>query len=70
MGWRVGNKLGRTLYNEHGDLVGLMDTPARVERVLDLFEGRAQYLGRTQGGEPRHPLMLAYETTLMPAGWP
>lgn len=35
MGWRVGTKLGRTLYNEHGDLVGMMDTPALAARVVE-----------------------------------
>jgi hypothetical protein len=41
---------------------------ARIDRVLALFEGRAQCLGWTHLGEPWHPLMLAYETALRPVG--
>ena len=31
--WRTGRKVGRTLYNEDGELVGLLDTPELAERV-------------------------------------
>lgn len=33
--WRVGTKLGRTLYNGHGDFVGVMDTAALAAIVVE-----------------------------------
>ena len=32
--WRVGRKLGRTLYLD-GECVGMMDTPALAKRIVD-----------------------------------
>jgi hypothetical protein len=39
--------------------------PDRPRRVLELLAGFPTFcLGRTQSGEPRHPLMLGYDTEL------
>lgn len=37
--WRTGRSLGRTLY-EGDDLIGLMDTPALAERVVEAVNAR------------------------------
>lgn len=38
--WRVGNSLGRTLYDVEGEFVGLMDTPELAQLVVDAVNAR------------------------------
>jgi hypothetical protein len=48
VGWRVGSKVGRTVYNEHDDLIGVMDTPALAARVVEAVNSH----DAAGGGEP------------------
>ena len=48
MKWRTGRKVGRTIYQQHGDepsdndrLIGVMDTPDLAERVVAAVNGCA-----------------------------
>lgn len=36
-GWRVGRKVGRTIYDERDRLIGMMDTPRLARLVVDRF---------------------------------
>jgi hypothetical protein len=50
--WRVGRKVGRTIYihdgNGEGELIGLMDTPELAQLVVDAVNAR---LEAEPGGE-------------------
>lgn len=39
--WRVGNSLGRTLYDVDGEFVGLMDTPELAQLVVSAVNAAA-----------------------------
>jgi hypothetical protein len=66
LGWRVGTKLGRTLYNEHGDLVGMMDTPELAARVVEAVNAFDQAQAEKDSG-PRCGHRLGTHACTMPA---
>jgi hypothetical protein len=37
--WRVGRKVGRTLYDANNILIGVMDTPALAKQVVEAVNG-------------------------------
>ena len=43
--WRVGRKLGRTLYLD-GQCVGMVDTPALAEAMVIALNGDTRWAGR------------------------
>lgn len=54
--WGDRNKVPRVMHNEIDDLLSLL-----------LGTGKpVMHLGLTRGGDPKHPLMLPYNTPLMP----
>lgn len=41
--WRVGKKVGRTVYDVHDILIGVMDTPELARQVVEAVNGANRY---------------------------
>jgi len=52
-GWRVGRKVGRTIYNDDDILIGVMDTPELAQLVVDALNMFADLSNVRPGGGDR-----------------
>jgi hypothetical protein len=52
-GWRVGRKVGRTIYNDDDILIGVMDTPELAQLVVDALNLFADLSNVRYGGGDR-----------------
>ena len=46
--WRVGRKVGRTIYGPHDNLIGIMDTAALATRVVEAVNGKEAAMERAR----------------------